>query len=97
MIEVDEEQQQLRADQRGDDDGDAEVERAVRIEPAALRARHRQPQAEQVRGGQQHAVGVDRDWPELEEFRIHASPRVRPPAPDWPAAADRGSAWRRRP
>ena len=59
LIEVDDEQQQLRADQRGDDDVDAEVEHARRVEPPLLGAAHRQPEPEQIGRGEQHAVGVD--------------------------------------
>jgi hypothetical protein len=46
LLEVDDQQQQLRADQRRDDDVDAQVEDARGVEPPTLRAAHRQPQAE---------------------------------------------------
>ena len=60
-VEVDDQQQQLRADQRADDDPDAEVHDPVGIEAARPGAHQRELQAEQVGGGQQHAVGVDRE------------------------------------
>ena len=77
--EIGEEQQQLGADECADDDVDAEVEDAICVQAAVLRPDHGELQAEQVRGGQQHAVGVQRelphDWdrPELEQFWIHMS------------------------
>ena len=73
--EVGDEQQQLRADQRADDDVDAEVEHARLVEAARLGADHRELQAEQVGGGQQDAVGVDviaESESELKQSWIHA-------------------------
>ena len=75
--EVRDEQQQLRADERADDDVDAEVEHADRVEAARLRADHGELQTEQVRRGEQHAVGVDGDRAEVKQSWIHAS---EPPA-----------------
>ena len=46
--------------------------------PRFLRARHREPQAEQVRGGEQHAVRVDGDRSDAKQFWIHD----RPPYPE---------------
>src|SRR5438094_846383 len=53
--EVGDEQQELRADERADDDVDAEVEDPVRVEAARLRPHARELQPEEVRGGEQHA------------------------------------------
>ena len=58
--EVGDDQQQLRADERADDDVDPEVQHARLVEALAWRAHHGQLQAQQIRRGQQHAVGVDR-------------------------------------
>ena len=65
LVEVDEQQHQLRADERRDDDVDAEVEHAIGIEAPALRAGHRQSEPEQVRRGQEDAVRIDGEWAEL--------------------------------
>src|SRR3989442_14495008 len=69
--EIGDQQQQLRADERADDDVDAEVEHAVRVEAARLRANHRELQADQIRRGEQDAVRVQRDRPELKQSWIH--------------------------
>ena len=59
VSEVGDQQQQLGADERADDDVDAEVEDALRVEAARPRADQRELQAEQIGRRQQHAVGVD--------------------------------------
>jgi hypothetical protein len=59
VLEVDDEQQELRADERGDDDVDAEVHHPRGVEAARACPRERELQARQVGGGEQHAVGVD--------------------------------------
>ena len=61
LLEIDDEQQRLGADQRRDDHPDAEVEHLVGVESRLPRAPRRHPEAEQIGGGQQHAVGVDGD------------------------------------
>src|SRR5437763_3757162 len=65
--EVGDDQQQLRANERADDDVDAEVEHAVRVEAAVLRPNARELQTQQVRRGQQNAVRVDRNRSEERE------------------------------
>src|SRR5262249_44922672 len=60
-LKVGDEQQELRADQRTDDDIDAQVHHPGAVEMARLGALERQLQAKQVGGGEQNAVRVDRD------------------------------------
>src|SRR5204862_4067825 len=78
-IEVGDQQQQLGADQRADDDVDAEVEHPVRVEAAVVRADDSQLQPQQVGGSKQDTVGVqsnladDRDRSQLQQLRVHRS------------------------
>jgi hypothetical protein len=76
LIEVDDEEQQLRTDERRDDDVDAEVEHAVRVEATRFRARHCEPQSQEIGRGQEDAVGVDRDRSDAKQLWIHGC-RVR--------------------
>ena len=46
----------------------------LRIEAARARAHQRELQAEQVRRRQQHAVGVDREPPDLKQDGMHVVP-----------------------
>ena len=77
LVVIDDQQQQLGADQRADDDPDAEVHDPVRIEPAGAGPHQRELQAEQVGGGQQQAVGVDREAGDLKQNGMHAVVRGR--------------------
>ena len=74
---VRDQQQQLGADERADDDVDAEIQDADGVETTRLRAHHGELQAEQVRRGEQDPVGVDGDRPQLKQSWIHA---CQPPA-----------------
>src|SRR5207302_7909525 len=58
-LKVRDEQQQLRADERADDDVDAEIHYAIGVEAALPCADQRELQTEQIRGGQQDAIGID--------------------------------------
>ena len=60
LIEVDDKQQQLRPITRPRMSR-CEVEHSRRVEPPLLGAPHRQPEAQQIRRGEEHAVGVDGD------------------------------------
>ena len=70
-VEVDDQQQQLGADQRADDDPDAQVHDPVGVEAARPRTHQRELQAEQVGGRQQHAVGVDGEPADLKQYGMH--------------------------
>ena len=74
---IDDEQQQLRADQRADDDPDPEVHDPVRIQAARPGPDQRELQAEQVGGGEQQPVGVDREAADLKQDGMHAGVRAR--------------------
>ena len=74
LLEVDDEEQRLGADERGDDDPDAEVEHLVGVEPGLPGAARRHPQPEQIGRGQQHAVRVDGDRSELKQDWMHGVP-----------------------
>ncbi len=87
LIEVDDEQEQLGADKRGNDDVDPEVQHPVRVQSPFLCPPHRQAEAEQVGGGQQDAIGIDGERSEFKQLWIHVF------VPD---QAARGSSARRR-
>src|SRR6185503_1517533 len=69
MLEVDDEEQRLGADEGGDDHPDQEVHDPVAVDAGGAGALHGEPQAQQVCRGEQHAVringdrtGVKQDW-----------------------------------
>ena len=72
--EVRDEQKQLRADERGDDDVDAQIENARLVEPACFCPADCQLQAEEIGRRQQDAVGVNRDRAEFKQSWIHGCP-----------------------
>ena len=61
VLEVDDEEQRLGADEGGDDHPDQEVHDPVAVDAGGAGAPHGEPQAQQVGRGQQHAVRVDGD------------------------------------
>ena len=87
VVEVDEEQQQLRADERGDDDVDAEIEQASGVESGLAPAHDGELQAGEIGGRQHDAVRVDRQRPDAEDFGDFKQSRVHVPLPARRAAS----------
>ncbi len=85
-VEFDDQEQQLRAGERADDDPDAEVHHPVRIESALAGADQCELQPQQVGGGQQDAVGVDREASDFKQDWMHVAARFRScrAGPEWP-------------
>ena len=76
-MHVDGEEQQLGADERADDDPDAQVHHPLLIEGARARAHQREPQPEQVGDGEQDAVGVDGEATDIKQDGMHGGGRGR--------------------
>jgi hypothetical protein len=73
VLEVDNEQQRLGADKRADDHPDAEVHDPRVIEARCLGAPDGHPQAEQIGGGEQHAVGINGERSRVKQDWMHWS------------------------
>ena len=86
LVELDNEEEQLRADQRADDDPDPQIHHAVGIEAPRPCAHQRELQTQQVRRSEQDAVGVDREAPDFKQDWVHVVARCRSyrAGPGWP-------------
>ncbi len=71
VLEVHDQQHQLGAHQRAHDDGDAEIEGPRGVESLLPRANERELQSHEVRGCEQHPVGVNRNGAELKKSGEH--------------------------
>ena len=71
----------LGANEGSDDHPDPKVEHSIGVESRLSRAACRHPQAEQIGGGEQHAVRVNSDRPDLKQDWMHVVPALEGPKP----------------